>query len=304
VKKILGLVGPTASGKTQVAFELSKYLPLEVISCDSMQVYKSMPILTQAPPRALTRKLKTHFVNFLPPSKESSAAFFRERALSLIPKILKKGKIPLLVGGTGLYARALLDGLFEGGEKNEALRKKLISEQQAQGGNFLYDKLKSVDPAAAAKIHPNDIRRVVRALEIFYLTGRPFSDQKHRRQGIRGEYECRIFLLNPDRQELYRRIEKRVDGMIREGLVEEVRKLLKKNLSLTARMALGLREMQEYLSGEYSLEQAVELLKKHTRHYAKRQLSWFRHEPGVEVVDVGPRETAKQIAEKIYLKVK
>ena len=307
IKQILAIGGPTASGKTEVAFEVLKILPAEIISCDSMQVYKGMSIVTQAclpagRPRA-TRGIPYHLVAFLDPSKEYNAALFRKDALRLIAQIIKKKKIPLLVGGTGLYLRALLDGLFEPEKgkmsSDEVLRKKLLAGQKAYGGDTLHEKLKIVDPVSAGKIHPNDLRRIVRALEVFYLTGKPFSEQKANREGIRGEFDCRIFLLDRDRNELYERINRRVDRMIKEGLVEEVKKLNRKKLSMTAQMALGLREMNQALSAQCSLKEAVELLKKRTRNYAKRQLSWFRHEKGIEIIHVPPRETAKETANRI-----
>lgn len=296
-------MGPTASGKTEVAFEISKTLPVEMISCDSMQAYKAMPIITQGPSKRVTRVLKTHLVSFLDPSKEYSAAHFRKDALSLLPKIMKRKKIPMIVGGTGLYLRALLDGLFEseGSElkKDDAFRRNLLSEQEANGGNYLHEKLKIVDALSAKKIHPNDLRRIVRALEVFYLTQRPLSEQKPNRKGIREEWDCRIFLLDRDREELYGQINRRVDLMIKGGLIAEAKKLNKKKLSQTAQMALGIREMNQFLSGALTLVEAAELLKMNTRHYAKRQLSWFRHEKGVERVPVHSGEPPAVIAAKI-----
>lgn len=294
-------MGPTASGKTQIACELAKRLPLEAISCDSMQVYKGMSILTQAPARDVQKKLKTHLVSFLEPSKPYSAALFREQAEALIVKILAKKKIPILVGGTGLYVRALLDGLFETAAASDMkLRERLLKAQQKHGENYLHEKLKKVDTAAAAKIHPNDWRRLIRALEIHALTKKPFSRQKLDRKGIRENYDCRFYFLDRDRADLYARVDARVDAMMRQGLAAEVKKLLKKPLSLTASQALGIKEMKTYLSGETTKDQAIETLKRNTRHYAKRQVSWFRHEKGVETVPVEPGATVAQIAKKIY----
>ena len=300
---LLVIVGPTASGKTEIAFEISKLLPIEMISCDSMQVYKSMPITTQTPPKRVLWALKTHLVSFLSPEKEYNAEMFRKDALLCIHKILKKKKIPLIVGGTGLYLRALLDGLFETGEegpsKDEALRKKLLVEQEKHGGDYLHKKLEKVDAVSAKKIHLNDHRRLVRALEIYYLTKKPFSTQKDSRKGVREEFACRIFLLDREREDLYDRINRRAEGMLREGLVGEVQGLLRIKLSQTAQMALGIKEIKGFLDGQFSLEQAVELLRKNTRNYAKRQLSWFRHEKGIEVVGVEADEPAFKVASKI-----
>ena len=297
------VVGPTASGKSAVACEIARRIPSEIISCDSMQVYKSMPILTGLG-AALGSDPKVHLVSFLPPTKEYNAAQFRKDALLKIEMIAKKGKVPILVGGTGLYLRALLDGLFEdedGGPigKDEKLRMRLADEASKKGSAFLYEKLNQVDPFSAAKIHPNDTRRMIRALEVFYLTGRPFSEQKTRRRGIRGQWPCAIYLLDRDRADLYERIEKRVDEMVKQGLVGEVKALQKKKLSLTAAGALGIREIGGYLKGEMSLSQAIALLKRNTRRYAKRQLSWFRHEKGVEKIPVENDDSVTAITGRI-----
>lgn len=301
--QVLCIVGPTASGKTEVAFELSKKIPIEVISCDSMQVYKRMPILSQSPPKNLQKKMKIHLVNFLEPEKEFNAALFRELTEKLIPKILKKGKAPVIVGGTGLYLRALLDGLFESSEsklqKDEAFRQKMLAAHEKHGSHYLHDQLKTVDEAAAQKIHPNDIRRIVRALEVYHLTGKPMSEQKSNRNGIRNQYDLKIFFLDRDREDLYERIESRVDQMLKDGLIREVKRLEKRSLSQTASMALGFREIKSYLAKEKTLEEALGLLKMNTRRYAKRQISWFRHEKGVEFLEVKKKEPLKIIAKKI-----
>ena len=302
--RIICLVGPTASGKTAVAVELARLIPLEMISSDSMQVYRDMPILTQAPTEEILKKIPTHLVSFLDPSEEYSAAKFRKDAGALIPEILKRKKTPLIVGGTGLYVRALLDGLFEAGEGEVAsdaqYRQELLEQQKTHGENFLHQKLETIDPVAAKKIHPNDTRRLVRALEVFHLSGKTISEQKPTRQGIRDQYEVRIFLLNPPRQELYDRIHRRVEAMLREGLLKEVENLQSKHLSQTAEVALGYREISSFLKGQIKLEEAIELIQKNTRHYAKRQLSWFRHEREVETIDVPAAEAAAQTAHRIF----
>jgi len=243
-------------------------------------------------------------VSFLDPSEEYNAAFFRRDALTLIEQILKRGRIPFIVGGTGLYLRALLDGLFENENslangKDEAYRKKLLALQEKHGGNYLHEKLEKIDSISASKIHPNDFRRLIRALEIFHMTGQPFSVQKQNREGIRGKFFHRMYLLNRDRADLYGRINRRVDRMLEDGLLAEVKKLQKKKLSQTAMMALGFREMCAHLEGRMTLPEALELLRKNTRHYAKRQLSWFRHERDVQTISVAQNDTAKASADKI-----
>ncbi len=299
--KLFVLVGPTASGKTAVACEIAKRLPVELISCDSMQVYKGMPILTQAPPKR-TPQLLSHLVSFLNPSQEYNAAKFRKDAESLMQKIYKKKKTPLIAGGTGLYLRMLLDGLFESGAGNSRsmkFRKKLLAEQVKRGGAYLHEKLLAADPASAQKIHPNDFRRLVRALEVYELTGDPISKKKKERKGIREQYDCRIFFLDRERADLYERAHARVEQMLKDGLLKEVKRVSKKRLSKTASVALGLREMRDHLKGNSSFENAVELLKQHTRNYAKRQVSWFKHEKGVTFVPVAKDEAPAKTAEKI-----
>ena len=304
--KILILAGPTASGKTDTAFAIAQKIPSEIISFDSMQVYQGMPIVTQAPPTFFSTpfgKTPVHLAAFLDPAEEYSAALFRTQASLLVRQILARGRTPLLVGGTGLYIRALVDGLFEMGEDNPSndleFRRRLQAEEELYGEGHLHERLKSVDPVSAVKIHSRDIRRIVRALEVFELTGIPLSQQKPNRKGIRGEYDIRFFLLERDRAELYERINLRVDKMREEGVVEEVQQILSRPLSRTAKGALGVQEIEAYLKKQTTLSDALELLKKNTRNYAKRQLSWFRHEKGITPVALTPNDNASTAADKI-----
>ncbi len=299
----LVLAGPTASGKTEVASQLCRILPVEIISCDSMQVYKGMPIVTQTPPKRFFGSARTHLVSFLDPSEEYSAALFRKDAVDCLQKIFEKKKTPLIVGGTGLYYRALLDGLFEaegaGAGKDEALRKRLLEEEKEGGPGSLHRRLEKVDPVSAGKIHHHDLRRTIRALEVFTLTGRRFSELRPQRSGIRGRWPHRTFFLELNRRDLYDRINRRVEKMFADGLTKEIQTLLKKKLSQTAGLALGVREVRAYLEGKLTLSEAKEFLKKNTRNYAKRQLSWFRHERDIEPVTVRPNESAREVAQRI-----
>ncbi len=293
---LIAAMGPTASGKSDAALEISRKLNGVVISCDSMQVYRHMPVLTQGTPGVL-------LTAFLDPKEEYSADQFRKDAEILIQKAWTEKKIPVLTGGTGLYLRALLDGLFESSigapVKDSALRKKIIQDLDDNGALRLHERLASVDPVSAKKIHPNDSRRVVRALEIFESTGKPFSEQKSNRSGLRQSTDCRVFVLERDRAELYARIDTRVDRMVEQGLLEEVRSLASRPLSQTAAGALGLKEIGAYLQGKTTLESAVELLKKNTRNYAKRQMSWFRSEKETTKISVSKEDSPEMIAEKI-----
>lgn len=300
-RPLLILAGPTASGKTAVCLEIAKNLPVETISFDSMQVYKGLPIVTQAPSAAEKKKLRAHLVSCLPVSELFDAARFREASAALIPKILSRGRTPLLSGGTGLYLRALLSGLFdtESPATDPILRRKLLDAQEKHGGAYLHRRLEKVDPASAKRIHPNDHRRLVRALEVYALSGEPISAHKPRRAGLRAQYDCPVYFLDRDRQDLYRRIERRVDAMLKQGLVREVRRVLKRKMGMTASGALGIKEVRTHLEGGCTLEEAAALLKQHTRNYAKRQLSWFRHEEGVVNVPVSAGERPRVTAGKI-----
>ncbi len=297
---IVFLLGPTATGKTEVAKYLSNKIPLEVISCDSMQVYRSMPIMTQAPSPQLKKKVPHHSVSFLSLKEEFNASDFAREALLVIQKIKRKKKLPLIVGGTGLYATALLDGIFEGPGKDESVRDQLMKTAENKGVHILYEKLKKKDSEAAAKIHPNDLRRVVRALEVIKLTGKKFSELKKNRSGLWGKEDIRIFAVDYQRELLYYRIDSRIDKMFRDSLIDEVRRVRRRRPSLTASASLGLREVGDYLDKKISLEQAKELLKKNTRNFAKRQLSWFRRDKRIRWIKADAEITPKDIAGEIY----
>jgi tRNA dimethylallyltransferase len=298
---VVFLVGPTGCGKTDAALALSRRLPAEMISCDSMQVYRGMRIVSQAPGPDVTRRLKTHLVGFLGRGEEYSAARFREDAERLIGRIRARGRVPLVVGGTGLYVRALLDGLFEpeGAQSDPDLRRRLAQEAAEAGPGHLHARLVAVDAAAARRIHPNDTRRLVRALEVYLLTGKPLSQLQPLRAGLRGRAPFRLFLIDREREDLYRRIDARVDAMLEAGLVREVRRVRSGTLGKTAGVALGLREIGGFLDGHCSLAEAVETLKRNTRRYAKRQLSWFRHERGIERVPARPADAGAAVARRV-----
>jgi tRNA dimethylallyltransferase len=268
------LLGPTASGKTKLSIELAKKLNAEIISCDSMCVYKGMDILTSKPFMSDRRKIRHHLIDIISPAKEFSAAEYRRMALEKIEDILKRGKVPLFVGGSGLYVKAVIDGLFPSAEKDLRFRKEQEALAKKYGRGYLYRKLKKIDRISADKIHPNDLRRIIRALEIYHTEKKRPSELRLNREPLR--YEFKIFGLKLDRDKLYKNIDDRVEQMFKRGIVEEVRRLSKRKLSITAQKALGHSEVLGYLKGSYSLDEAKALLKKHTRHFARRQLTWFR----------------------------
>jgi tRNA dimethylallyltransferase len=295
--EIIFLAGPTASGKTSAAVKLAKKLNAKIISCDSMQVYKGMDILTSKP------RLKEHLVSIVSPEKEYDVARFSHDALKKMKDILRKGKTPLFVGGTGLYISILLDGIFKAKAEDKIIRDKLYKQAGSKGSIYLHQKLKVVDPQAAAKIHPNDTRRIVRALEVFKVTGKPISQLQKERKGLYDAYRVRIFCLDMPREKLYQRIDRRVEKMFREGLIPEVRRLLKLKLSRTARYAIGINELQGYFAGSYGLPAAKELMQKNTRNYAKRQLTWFRKDKRIEWIHLTAKDTPATTANKIYKKL-
>jgi len=277
--QVIFLVGPTASGKTRLSIKLAKKLNAEIISCDSMCVYKGMDILTSKPSASDRKKVRHHLIDIISPSKEFSVAEYRKMALEKIEKILKRGKTPLFVGGSGLYVKAIVDGLFPSAEKDLKFRKLQERLAEKYGKAYLYRKLKKIDLARAGKIHPHDLRRVIRALEIYHTEKKRPSELKSRTEPLK--YNFRILGLALDRDELYKNIDTRVDEMFKKGIAREVKKLSRQTLSMTAEKALGYGEVLGYLKGEYSLEEAKELLKKNTRHFAKKQLTWFRPDPRI-----------------------
>ncbi|MBM3244557.1 MAG: tRNA (adenosine(37)-N6)-dimethylallyltransferase MiaA [Candidatus Omnitrophica bacterium] len=298
-QRIVFLVGPTAVGKTEVAAILAKKINTEVISCDSMQVYRGMDILTSKPTPALRKKVKHHLIDILSPQQEYNVSRYHKEASKKIGEILAKGKVPLVVGGTGLYMSILINGIFQIKSEDKGLRLRLAQEAKKHGGTFLYKKLKQVDPQAASKIHPNDAKRIIRALEVFLSTGKQISRLQKERKGLSQDYDLKIFCLNIERNKLYRRIEARVEKMFKSGLVAEVKRLLKLRLSKTSRWAIGVREVKGYLEGLYDLEEAKRQIKRSSCLYAKRQLTWFRQDKRIKWIEVADKETPASIANRI-----
>ena len=303
--ELLIIAGPTASGKTAVAVELALRLDAEVVSADSMQVYRDMDILTAMPTPEEMRGVPHHMLGVFPPDQKCSAAAYRELALGRIQDILARGKRPIVCGGTGLYINALTRPLSFAAQGDDAIRAELTRIAEAEGGRErLHEQLKAVDPAAAARLHPNDVRRVVRALEIYRITGRTQSEQAALdAQRGDGPFSERVYALDWPREALYARIDRRVDEMLQSGLVDEVRRLMKNEAAFsTAAQAIGYKEIAAALRGECALAEAVETLKRSTRNYAKRQLTWFRRDARVRWV-AAQGLSAAEIAEKIIIDI-
>lgn len=301
--RLIFLVGPTAIGKTEISIELARLVNAEIISCDSMKVYKGMDIGTSKPDKSQLKEIPHYLVDIIEPSEEFSVAEFRKLALKAIEELLGKGKIPLLVGGSGLYIKVLVDGIFEGPSTDRKLRERLKQEAEEFGAEFLYGRLKLIDHDSAAKIHPNDLRRIIRALEVYEKTSTPISRLKSDTRGLTGKYELKIFGLDMDRKSLYKKIDRRVDLMFEKGLLDEAKRLIGQELSLTASQALGYKEAFGFLKGEYDLEEAKMLLKRDTRRYAKRQFTWFRRDGRIEWILLDEDFDPKQIAQTIWKKL-
>jgi tRNA dimethylallyltransferase len=287
-KPIIAVVGPTASGKSELGISLALKLDGEIISCDSVQVYKEIEIATAKVPLEERRGVPHHLIDFVPPEVSYTAADWARDALQKIEEIESRGHTVLLVGGTGFYLRALRQPFFEAPPTDELLRRRLARTRERRGAAHLHRILLRLDHEAAARLSPRDWPRVQRAIEVRLQTGLPMSRQLSARPAPPPQAaRLRVFALNPPREELYRRINERTDAHFRAGLVEEVRSLLDRGLPAdsSALGAHGYRRVVEYLRGARSFESAVEQTKLDVRHYAKRQLTWFRREPGVEWVE-------------------
>ena len=282
--KVICVVGPTACGKTTLGVLLAKKYGGEVVSADSMQIYRGMTIGTAAPTAAEMEGVPHHLIDILEPWEEFNVVVFQKHCLECMEQIYDRSHIPILVGGTGFYIQAVLRGIdFTENEENTEYRKKLELLAEEQGPESLHEMLKKVDPVSAENIHANNIKRTIRALEYYELTGEPISVHNEREKERTSPYNFSYFVLTDDREKLYARIEDRIDEMMSQGLVDEVRQLKDMGCrkGMTSMQGLGYKEILEYLDGECSLEDAVYTLKRDTRHFAKRQLTWFRRERDV-----------------------
>lgn len=278
--KIAAVTGPTASGKTSLAIALAQELNGEIISCDSMQIYKEMDIGTAKPTKEEQAAVRHHLIDILPPDAPYSCSDYVKDAEAAIEDITSRGKLPIFCGGTGLYLDRLLKGGNDGeAASNEGIRKELMLFYEENGVDSLYEKLVLLDPEAAQTIHKNNVKRVIRAIEICLITGQKKSEIDKKNSKISEKYEPHVLTLAfHNRELLYRRIDRRVDTMISEGLVEETKRLMEKGVferSPTASQAIGYKELFPFLRGEDSLENCIDELKRASRRYAKRQITWF-----------------------------
>ena len=300
MQRVIALVGPTAVGKSAIAVELSVILGAEIVSCDSMQVYRSMPILTQSPTHAQRAQIQHHLIDCIEPTRSFSVGEYRKMAAPIINQILERGKRVLIVGGTGLYLKALTEGLCDAPPADVRIREQLWTECHGDGRAKLYDRLQGVDAVAASRIHPNDARRIIRALEVYALTGRPISSWWRQAGAELLQGQVTILGVNRDREELYRRINDRLLHMVyEEGVINEVRRLLRVSLSRTVRQVHGLADIEQYLTGALSLKEMITVWQQRVRHYARRQLIWFRQTPDIEWIDIASDEPPWETAERL-----
>lgn len=286
--KILVIVGPTASGKTRMAVELAKRHNGEVISADSMQIYRTMDIGTAKPTKEEMGGIPHHMIDVADPEEDFSVARYVEMAAQCVDDVLARGKLPIVAGGTGLYIDSLLSGrTFAPFSPDSALRGELERELAEKGGQAMLEALAQVDPEAAQRLHPNDHKRIVRALEVYRSTGKTITQHNRETQAIPPRYNAlTIGLAFQDRQAMWRRIDQRVDEMVAAGLEDEVRRLLTSGISpkCTAMQAIGYKEFTQALSGEMTWQEAADVVKLRSRQYAKRQLTWFGRNPNTRWV--------------------
>lgn len=297
MSKVLVIVGPTGVGKTQVSLELADILNGEIVSLDSRQVYKYMDIGTAKPTKEEMKRVAHHLIDIVYPDEKFTAADYGKRARKVIKEIIKRKKQPIVVGGSGLYLKALIEGFFQGPKGDEKLRDRLKEEESRSGLDYLFEKLKGVDPKAALRIHPHDSVRIIRALEVYELTGKPITSLQEEGNYEPFEMDFVKIGLTLDRKKLYEKIDRRVEKMIREGFLDEVKWLKEKGYSsgLKAFKTVGYQELFTYLEGEIDFPKAMERIKLNTRHYAKRQLTWFRKDKGIKWLDAEKEDVIESV---------
>lgn len=304
--KLIILAGPTASGKTSVSIDLAKRLGGEIISADSMQVYKYMDVGTAKISVEEMQGIKHHLIDVLDPKEDFNIVKFQNMVKCSIEEIVKNGHIPILVGGTGFYIQSVIYDIdFNNEDDNSSVRKKLEEEYDAFGADFMHEKLQKIDIVSAQNIHKNNKKRIIRAIEYFLINNEPISSHNEVQREKKSPYDYRFFVLNPPRDILYERINKRVDIMVESGLVDEVKKLREMGLSTAniSMQGIGYKEIIEYLDGEVTLETAIENIKQNTRHMAKRQVTWFKREKDVIYVDPFSFESNDKIVDYMIEKI-
>ncbi|MEK7851747.1 MAG: tRNA (adenosine(37)-N6)-dimethylallyltransferase MiaA [Deltaproteobacteria bacterium] len=299
--KIIVIVGPTAVGKSKIALELAERFDGEIVNADSMQVYRYMDIGTAKPSAVDRERVRHHLIDIRDPDEDFDAARFQEEASKAIVDVVNRGHLPVVAGGTGLYIKALTEGIFDAPGSDKELREKLRKEAEASGISALYNKLSEVDPESAGRIGPRNTHRIIRALEVFCLTGIPISQYQKEHAFSERPYDTFKIGLTKERETLYKDIDDRIESMVKAGLVDEVRRIIEMGYSpgSKAMKALGYSHICRYLKGEYDLEEAVRLIKRDTRHYAKRQMTWFRRDAGITWYDAHKEELIGHIFSEV-----
>ena len=285
--KLIILTGPTAVGKSELSIKLAKAINGEIISADSIQVYKELNIGSAKIMPEEMQGIRHYLIDVLEPTEDFNVFIFKKMAKEAIEDIISRGKIPIIVGGTGFYIQSIIYDIDFDEEDNSKIRLELEELAREKGNDYIHGELAKVDKASAMKIHPNNTKRVIRALEYYRLNNNPISLHNETERAKEAVFDAKYFVLNDKRELLYERINKRVDKMIQLGLVEEVSSLLDKGLdsSYNSMQGIGYKEIVEYLDGKCSLDEAVDNIKKNTRHFAKRQLTWFRREENVNWIE-------------------
>jgi len=298
-RRVIAIVGPTASGKSEIAFRLAKVLDTEVISADSRQIYKELKLGTVKPPENYLNEIKHYFIDHISISEKYDVGKYVKEAKNVIENLHQRNKIPIIVGGTGLYINALLYGLFEGPSASEEIRYKLEKDFKERGIDFLLYKLKDVDPITYEKIDKNNPRRIIRALEVYYLKGIPISSLHVKT--VKPEYEKYVFGLKWDRKILYERINMRVEMIIESGLIDEVKNLVKifgRDNQIIIE-TVGYKEILGFLEGKLTFNETIELIKRNTRRYAKRQMTWFRKNKEIVWLEITSNSEMDSVIQKI-----
>ena len=300
MKKVLAIVGPTASGKTEIALSVAARLNAEIISADSRQIYKYVPIATAVPTKNELSMVKHYFIEELELDEEFNAGEYGKAGREIISNIFVRGKIPIVVGGSGLYLKSLIEGFFEGKTEDKEIREKLERRVVDEGKEPLYSELMRVDPESALKMDVTKFRRVIRALEVYYVTGKKMSDIQ--KEKINVGFDTIQIGLNLQRDYLYERINNRVDKMIEIGLIDEIKLLKEKGYHYKTQYSLntvGIKEVFKYLEGDFTFDKMSEQIKQNSRRYAKRQMTWFRKDKKIIWVDVLQNSSLESISEKI-----
>ena len=305
IKPLVVLLGPTAIGKSRVAIEVAKALNTEVLTADSRQVYRGMDIGTDKPSMAERQGVPHRLIDLVDPDQPFNVGDYRRHAGQEIDRLHQQGIIPLVSGGTGLYIRALIRGLWSGPSADWSFRNRLSQEAKTKGKAYLYQELTKVDPVLAQRLHPHDHVKIQRGLEVFHLLGTPLSQVHHQHAFQETPYHSMIIGLSMDRETLYKHIEDRVELEIAKGLIHETQQLMDRGFhrTLGSMKSLGYRQIAGYLAGEYSYGEAIRQLKRDTRHFAKRQITWFRKEPAIKWLHINEGDPSIRTADRVLVKI-